>query len=172
LLLTGARREEIAGITGSEVTRHADGSATWVLPAERSKNRRPNQLILPPMIASLLPVGQGQLFAGGASWSRYKRRLDAALAAAGHLMPPWVLHDLRRTFVTRLNDMQVEPHVVEALVNHVSGPAKRGVAGVYNLSAYSNQKRVALERWCAHIAVIVGSNLPVERANVVELRRP
>jgi hypothetical protein len=57
-----------------------------------------------------------------------------------------VLHDLRRTFVTRLNDLGIEPHVIEALVNHVGGIAKAGVAGVYNRSAYAVQKRPALTR--------------------------
>jgi hypothetical protein len=82
------------------------------------------------------------------------------------------LHDLRRTFVTRLNDLGVEPHVVEAVVNHVSGQAKKGVAGVYNLSAYSDQKRAALIRWCAHIAEITSVAQAEEGARIVAPHRP
>ncbi len=85
-----------------------------------------------------------------------------------------MLHDLRRTFVTRLNDLGVEPHVIEALVNHASGRAKAGVAGVYNRSAYAAQKRAALTVWCDHIATLV-SDSPAEQnaagRNVVPLRR-
>ena len=36
--------------------------------------------------------------------------------------PAWRLHDLRRTFVTHINDLAfAEPHVVEAIGNHLSG---------------------------------------------------
>ena len=83
-------------------------------------------------------------------------------------MPPWTLHDLRRTFVTRLNDLGLaEPHVIEALVNHHSGIAKRGVAGVYNRSAYREQKRTALAAWADHLAALVGQST----ANVATLKR-
>ena len=119
LLLTGARREEIAGMGQRELDRRGDGSATWVLPSERSKNHLPHELVLPAMAAALLPeprdgedgslrelvFGEGKgPFSG---WSRCKERLDARIAKAndGKAIPPWVLHDLRRTFVTRLNDL-------------------------------------------------------------------
>ena len=81
-----------------------------------------------------------------------------------------MLHDLRRTFVTRLNDLGVEPHVIEALVNHASGRAKAGVAGVYNRSAYAAQKRAALALWCDHIANLVSAT-PADHDNVIPLRQ-
>ena len=50
-------------------------------------------------------------------------------------MPAWTFHDLRRTMVTVMNEkLGITPHVVEAVVNHMSGLAKAGVAGVYNKS--------------------------------------
>jgi integrase len=181
LLLTGARREEIAGIAQSEVSRHADGGATWVLPSARSKNHLPHELDLPPMAAALLPEPRERaddtprelLFGRGggpfSGWSRCKQRLDERIAKAngGKELPPWVLHDLRRTFVTRLNDLGIEPHVIEALVNHASGRAKAGVAGIYNRSAYSGQKRAALTLWCDHIARVVGG-AQISRNGVAE----
>jgi integrase len=33
----------------------------------------------------------------------------------------WTLHDLRRTFATRLAELGVAPHVIERLLNHVTG---------------------------------------------------
>ena len=46
-------------------------------------------------------------------------------------MKPWTLHDLRRTGATRMADSGVQPHIIEAVLNHVSGH-KGGVAGIYN----------------------------------------
>ena len=36
-----------------------------------------------------------------------------------------------------MNELGIAPHVVEAVVNHVSGRAKAGVAGVYNRAVYA-----------------------------------
>ena len=70
-------------------------------------------------------------------------------------MSPWVIHDLRRSFVTHLLDRKLAlPHVVEAIINHVSGH-KGGVAGIYNRAAYADEKRAALEAWGKHVAKIV-----------------
>ena len=53
-----------------------------------------------------------------------------------------------RSMVTIMNErLGNAPHVVEAVVNHVSGPAKRGVAGVYNRAIYLEDRRRALEAW-------------------------
>jgi hypothetical protein len=74
--------------------------------------------------------------------------------------------------LTRLNDLGVEPHIIEALVNHVGGSAKAGVAGVYNRSAYAVQKRAALSLWCDHIRKLTGeAKADQPEADVVPLRR-
>ena len=66
-------------------------------------------------------------------------------------MTPWTLHDLRRTAATRMADLGVMPHVIEAVLNHISG-SKSGVAGTYNRSLYEPEKRRALELWAEHVA--------------------
>lgn len=184
LMLTGSRREEIAGLRWSEITMVDDNTTTWLLPSERSKNALPHVLTLPPLAVSQLPprrdTRNGEprelIFGEGdgpfSGWSRCKERLDSRIAQAngGKPIAPWVLHDLRRTLVTRLNDLGVEPHVIEALVNHVGGIAKAGVAGVYNRSAYGPQKRAALALWCDHVATLTGGATP-EQGAVVPLRR-
>jgi len=76
--------------------------------------------------------------------------LDKRIAAAGSTLAPWRLHDLRRTVATRMCDLGIEPHVVEAVLNHVSG-TKAGVAGVYNRSLYAGEKRAALALWADHV---------------------
>jgi len=50
-------------------------------------------------------------------------------------------------------EIGLQPHIIEAVVNHVSGH-KAGVAGIYNRATYSAEKREALERWAAHVASI------------------
>jgi integrase len=70
-------------------------------------------------------------------------------------MPAWRLHDLRRTAVTGMAELGVQPHVVEAVVNHISGH-KAGVAGVYNRATYSAEKRVALQAWADHLDAVLG----------------
>lgn len=165
LLLTGARREEIAGMAWSELTLHDDGSATWLLPTSRAKNKRALELALPVLaVSQLSPRRKGRelVFGDGAGsfsgWSRCKERLDARIAKANAAaISGWTLHDLRRTFVTRLNDLGVEPHIIEALVNHAGGIARAGVAGIYNRSAYSSQKAAALQLWCGHVASLAGT---------------
>ena len=52
-------------------------------------------------------------------------------------------------------ELGVLPHVVEAVLNHLSGH-KAGVAGFYNRAAYTNEKRVALNCWAEHLARLEG----------------
>ncbi|WP_417798985.1 hypothetical protein [Terasakiella pusilla] len=74
-------------------------------------------------------------------------------------MPSWVLDDLCRTMVTMMNEkLKVAPHVVEACVNHASGAAKMGVAGVYNKALYLDERKDALNNWTQHIQKICEFN--------------
>ena len=59
--------------------------------------------------------------------------------------------------VTVMNEhLQVPPYVVEAVVNHVSGDGKRGVAGVYNRALYLEDRRKALQAWNDYVNVLIG----------------
>ncbi len=94
----------------------------------------------------------GRRDTGFSGWSKAKAELDALL---GKNLAPWTLHDIRRTVATRMGDIGVQPHIVEAVLNHVSGH-KRGVAGTYNRSTYEAEKRSALGVWAAHVRVLAG----------------
>ena len=65
-------------------------------------------------------------------------------------LDPWTLHDLRRTVSTGMAGLGVAPHVIERLLNHVSG-VLGGVAGVYNRFKYADEVRTALDLWTAHV---------------------
>jgi integrase len=160
LILTGARREEIGGLTWDEID--FDG-ATWTLPGSRSKNRRSHVVPLSPTAIGILRArqGGGRNFVFGrkrsfVGWSKGKQALDARIEAAGApSIKPWRLHDIRRTVATRLADLGVLPHVIEAILNHASGH-KAGVAGIYNRATYAKEKREALNLWGEHLAGLDG----------------
>jgi integrase len=82
-------------------------------------------------------------------WSKTKRRLDATMNTT-----PWRLHDLRRTAVTGMAELGIRPDVIELTVNHISGH-RGGIAGVYNRSELLPERKVALERWAAHVSGLV-----------------
>jgi integrase len=163
LMLTGQRRDEIAALRRTEIV-----DDVLALPAERTKNSRPHDVPLSPQALAVLDdhperVGREYIFGDGeggfSGFSKAKERLDDACGVAG-----WTLHDLRRTMATRMADLGVQPHVIEAILNHVSGH-KSGVAGVYNRSTYAAEKRAALDLWGVHVerllAVAAGANIAV-----------
>src|SRR5215472_1028981 len=76
------------------------------------------------------------------NWYRGKLALDARLKGVA----PWRLHDLRRSCATGMAELGVQPHIIEAVLNHVSGH-KGGVAGIYNRAKYEPEMRTALQRW-------------------------
>jgi hypothetical protein len=51
-------------------------------------------------------------------------------------------------------DLGIAPHIIETVLNHVSGH-KAGVAGIYNRSSYEREVRTALALWADHIRTIV-----------------
>ena len=55
-----------------------------------------------------------------------------------------------------MNELGIAPHVVEAVVNHISGVARAGVAGVYNRAIYATEKRAALQAWADHLDQMLG----------------
>lgn len=81
-------------------------------------------------------------------------------------IPDWRLHDLRRTAATGMARLNFSPHVVDKVLNHVSGTI-RGVAAVYNRFAYLEERRAALEAWGRYVEQLA---MPTPD-NVVALRR-
>jgi integrase len=174
LILTGQRREEIGGMAEAELDRDA---ALWVLPAARSKNGRAHEVPLAPLaLESVGPArpGRSHVFgrgrAGFSGWSQSKARLDQRIVDAGAALEPWTLHDIRRSLVTHMNEHGLaQPHVIEAITNHLGGIGKASVAGTYNRAIYREEKRRALVAWAAFVAdLVAGREAPT---NVVELAR-
>ncbi len=154
-LLTGCRREEIASLRWQEIQ-----DDKIVIGADRMKGKSAHEIAFLPMIAAALPVCPdaaegcvfGKLGTGYSGYSDGKEKLDAKLVNAGVQMPPWGLHDLRRTFSTRLHDAGVAPLVIEALLAH----KQQGVAAVYNRASFREAKRAGLTQWHLLLSGIVG----------------
>ena len=148
LILTGQRREEIGALRWDEVDLKR---GVIVLPAQRTKNKRQHEVPLSQQARVILEAcskADGLVFRQiKGAWSPRKAALDASLPD----LKGWVLHDLRRTCATGMAELGVAPHIVEAVLNHVSGH-KGGVAGVYNRASYVEEKRAALQRWADHVA--------------------
>jgi integrase len=149
---TGQRKSELGGMMWREVDLDR---AVWSLPGQRTKNGLAHVV---PLSRQALAIIQAQPRRGefvfgerGAApfsgWSRCKRRLDAKCGVTG-----WTIHDVRRSVVTGMNDeLGVAPHVVEAVVNHITGVARVGVAGTYNKAQYLAERTRALQSWADHL---------------------
>jgi len=157
LILTGCRRQEIGGLRWSEIDLDA---GTITLPKDRTKNGREHMLTLPKMAMAIIRsgphrVGRDHLFGergdGFGSWQYAKRLLKDGIGKE------WRLHDLRRSVATHMAEIGIEPHIIEAALNHASGH-KAGVAGIYNPASYAKQMKVALAVWADHVASIVGGD--------------
>ena len=58
-------------------------------------------------------------------------------------VPPFTIHDLRRTMRTHLGKMGVDRFVAERCLNHKIA----GMEGVYDAGDYLPERRVALNKW-------------------------
>jgi integrase len=158
LVLSGCRLREVCDMQERELS-----GGLWTIPSSRTKNKLTHVIALPALARELIagaPRVPGSSFVfsttgttGVNSWSRVKAELDAAAP-----IPPWTLHDTRRTCVTGMANIGVAPHIVEACVNHISG-AKASVAGVYNKAAYAPEKQSAFECWARYVALVVDPEL-------------
>ena len=163
LLLTAQRRDEIAQMSRKEIGE----DATWKIPAERYKTKRPNFI---PLSKAALAVIDAQpkidecdyVFSSRAKtpfsgFGKSKAALDKAVLAAmkkqttkGVKVEPianWTLHDLRRTAKTLMVRAGVRPDISERVLGHVIA----GVEGTYDRHSYAEEKRDALEKLAAII---------------------
>jgi integrase len=176
LALTGARANEIAALRWNEVH-----DSMIVLPAERTKNSRSHIIPLSDPARAIINAQPRRANADGktrelvfgfgegafAGWGKCREQLNERITKAmGKALPHWTPHDLRRTAATMMAELGVQPHVIEAVLNHVSGH-RAGVAGIYNRASYEREKAIALDLWAAHLTAIVEGR----DSNITPLRR-
>ena len=142
----------------------------------RSKNKRQHVVPLSPQATEIihsLPrfAGSKFLFSSGdtppSGFSKAKVRLDKLITEAnGELIPPFVLHDLRRSAASGMAAIGIDLHVIERALNHISGSFS-GIVGVYQRHKYEDDVRRALEAWARQIVSLINK----ETGNIVELVR-
>jgi integrase len=171
MLLTAQREAEVAGMRWAEVD---PAKREWTIPAARSKNNKEHVVYLGDLaLAVLPPVAEGQdlVFsttgkAPGIGFARAKARLDEAMLKAlrdadkgADGLPPFVLHDLRRTATSLMARLGIEPHICDRVLNHTSGTI-RGVTATYNRFQYLDERRLALEALGRFVGLLVRDRLP------------
>jgi integrase len=176
LLLTAQRRDELAHATWSEFNLTKQ---TWTLPAERTKNGRSHIVHLPALAIEILArlprmaSKKGWVFTSGlggadtpvSGFGRGRERIAAAMiTVSGDQLPPFTLHDLRRSAATGMAALAIAPHVVDKILNHSSGKIA-GVAKIYNRFEYLPERQAALEAWARHVESLIRPT----PSNVVEL---
>lgn len=197
LLMTAQRRNEVAAARWEEFDLDA-ASALWTIPSNRTKNGREQVVPLPAKVVELLrgidrlsdPVtgelskfvlsttGSGPI----SGFSKAKQRIDEAMLAAARQeaterdqdldavqIPPWGLHDLRRTAATEMEGIGISPFVIGHLLNHASVTKGTVTSRHYAHYDYEKEKRGALMAWVSLLQTI----LEEERCNdnVVQLKR-
>ena len=165
LMLTGARRDEIASLEWSEVEVK---SRYITIPRQRTKSDSEHSIYLtdPALkILKSLPRLKDCKFvfsttgdSASSGFSKAKTLLDKIAVCK-----PWRLHDLRRTFSTSLVPLGPTEITIEKCLNHTL----KGPLAVYNRHPYTAEKKLAWEIWAAHVARIVSGEVA---SNVIPLQ--
>lgn len=146
MMLWGCRISELRLAERSEFDL---SEMVWSVPKEHSKManviRRPIFPLIEPLLDRVMATYGQVLFPGDnlkapmtiSAANRFVRRLHKSMPDVGY----WRSHDFRRTLVTRLSEMGVEPHVTEKMLGHELG----GVMAVYNKHDWIEDQRKAYE---------------------------
>ena len=156
LILTGQRRNEVAGMEWRELDLPAK---LWKLPRGRVKNDNGHEVPLSTQAVAIIESvprlsGRQLLFTTTgdtpvSGFSKAKVEIDEASG-----VEDWTLHDIRRTVASGMARLGVSLPVIEKILNHTSG-SFRGVVGIYQRHSYADEKRAALDLWGAHVARLV-----------------
>ena len=153
LLITGQRREEVAGMRWSQIDLVEN---VWSLPAHSTKMGREHLVPLSPMAVDLLNTlprfdDCDFVFPSRNSNDRHVSGYSKAKVKICQLETDWRLHDLRRTVRTNLSRLEIDYIICNKVLGHIDG----SVEGSYDVHDYLRQKRAALEKWAVLLTGIV-----------------
>ena len=167
-LLTAQRKAKVATMKWDDVD---FDSGIWTIATEPREKGNPGAIRLPPAALDIIaaqaaladnpyvfasPRSRKQKHGHFNAWSQGKRQLDQLAP-----MPPWVIHDLRRTARSLLSRIGVNRDIAERVMGHVIA----GVEGVYDRHRYEPEMADALKRLAAEIDRILNPG-----AKIVALR--
>jgi integrase len=162
LILTGQRRGEVAGMEWAEIDLE---KRLWTLPRERVKNDRRHEVPLSAQSIAIIKqvprISDRFVFSLDGEkpingFGKNRDRINALLPG----MPPWTIHDLRRSAASGMARLGVTLPVIEKVLNHVSG-SFAGIVGIYQRHDFADEKRNALETWGNHIAGLTGKHIKI-----------
>jgi integrase len=155
LLLTMVRKSELTEATWDEVNFTL---ATWTIPAERMKRKRPHVVYLSHQVLDIFVALK--TCAGGSRYvlpSRYDPDIPMSKATLNQVttlaykaaqkdskpLGKFTVHDLRRTASTLLHEAGYNTDWIEKCLAH----EQKGVRAIYNKAEYAEQRRVMLQDW-------------------------
>jgi integrase len=172
LILTGQREREVTDAEWFEMDLDA---GLWRIPAARTKVNRAHLVHLAPQVVAILeslklstgrsryvfpsPVSPKQPIFGRSVNNALRSLFDRELLPN---VSRCTVHDLRRTLITRLPDLGIEPFIGHKIANHVLP----GVLAHYNHNEYLPQREAALRAWAARIEALADDR------KVMQLQRP
>jgi integrase len=155
LILTGQRRNEVAGMRWSEISKDL---STWTLPRKRAKNSKSHivplseqaQIILKKIKKTRIFLDCDFVFTTNgksqiSGFSKLKKALDKACGISD-----WWFHDFRRTIVTWLAANGFSHIVADRILNHQEGVLS-SIAAVYQKYEYLEERKAALIAWGKYI---------------------
>ena len=132
--------------------------ATWSIPAEKMKRRKPHVVPLCCQAVELLKVlwektGRGRYVFPSVRSPKgtdpiSSNSVRSALRRMGFSNEEMTAHGFRSLGSTRLNEMGFRPDVIEAALAHTWGR----VRGIYNRAEYLDERRDMMEKWGRWIA--------------------
>jgi integrase len=169
LLLTGQRRGELTRASWS----HFDlDKKLWTIPVVLQKTSHARTVVQGPHVVPLSPLaldllrqlkaltGEGQyVLPSRGNPSNSKPYSASALSHAitdnrdVFGIPAFSPHDLRRTLRTGLSRLKVELHIAERVINH----AQDKIVATYDMFAFVDEKREALEKWAKEVKKIIAT---------------
>ena len=170
LLLTLARREEVAGMRWSELSQDL---STWTIPSTRMKRGNAHVVTLPEAareaLCSVTRVRDRDLVFSTtgktpvSGFTKAKAALDKAAKVTD-----WRLHDFRRTGVSSLAAMGFDSIVADKLLAHQASKLS-DVARVYQRHDFATERKAALAAWATHVLRCAEARPASD--NVMALRR-
>jgi integrase len=156
ILLTLVRKSELILAQWKDVDLER---GEWNIPAENSKTEQPHTVYLSRQATELFQ--ELNALAGGSVWVMPGRSglskpfshnaMNQAMGSITFEIPPFTIHDLRRTSSTQLHEKGFPSDVIEKALNHQI----KGVRGVYNRAEYAEQRRQMLQFWADYVEALV-----------------